>query len=434
MTTPHIEAAPGSGLDDGSAGPTIRYPAVFAPLFAPFGLSSGYVSVTLAFLLKQAGLPVALIAAITALSVWPQTYKMLWAPIVDTVGNPKLWYGLGAAICGGCILAMSVLPMTRAEIPLFSALIITSSVASTFISMSSEIFMATYLTEAQRGRASGWSQVGNLGGNGVGGGLGLLIAEHASMPWVSGAVLAAICLACWTGVLMLPAHRRAAGEGAGERLGLAVRRYLAGLWRVVLDVWAVVSSRRGALALVIMLLPIASGGLTFSAFADEWRAGANTVALVNGVAGGLAAALGALVGGYVYDRMDNKLAYCLFGVLVGVVAVGMAYAPRTPLMFTVFVLAYQFMTGGGYAGYVAIILEAIGKKSAATNFNVMAALANVPIGVMITFDGWMHDKYGTVGMLWGELLLPTATILAFGVLVLATGWLASRTGWRESPQ
>ena len=79
------------------------------------------------------------------------------------------------------------------------------------------------------------------------------------------------------------------------------------------------------------------------------------------LAGGVAAALGALVGGYVYDRMD-KLAYCLFGILVGCVAVGMAYAPRTELMFAMFVLVYQFMTGGGYAGYAAIILEAIGKS------------------------------------------------------------------------
>jgi hypothetical protein len=118
--------------------------------------------------------------------------------------------------------------------------------------------------------------------------------------------------------------------------------------------------------------------------------------------------------------MDNKLAYCLFGILVGVVAVGMAYAPRTPLMFALFVLGYQFMTGGGYAGYVAIILEAIGKKSAATNFNVMAAVANMPIWVMTTFDGWTHDRYGTVAMFWGELLLPAATIAAFALLVLAT--------------
>jgi MFS family permease len=418
MTTAHLEAAPGSGLEEQPAVPAIRYPSIFAPLFAPFGISSGYVTVTLAFLLRQAGLPVALVAAVTALSVLPQTYKMLWAPFIDTIGNPKLWYGLGTAICGVCILAMSVLPMSRAEVPIFSALIVISSIASSFVSMSSEIFMANYVTEAMRGRASGWSQVGNLGGSGIGGGLGLLIAEHVAAPWVSGAVLAAICFACWAGVLMLPGHRRA--PVAGRAPGFSFRHYVRDLWQVLIDVWRVIKSRLGYLALIIMVLPLASGGLPFSAISSEWQAGADLVATVNGVAGGVAAAAGALIGGYVYDRMDNKLAYCMFGILVGIVAVGMAYAPRTPLMFTVFVLAYQFMIGGGYAGYVAIILEAIGNKSAATNFNVMAALSNVPVWGMAVFDGWVHDAYGTVPMFWGELALPAATIAVFSLLVLAT--------------
>jgi hypothetical protein len=284
--------------------------------------------------------------------------------------------------------------------------------------------MANYVPEAVRGRASGWSQVGNLGGGGIGGGLGLVIAEHVSAPWVSGAVLAAICMACWVGVVFMPTHRRAPTKGIHDNLGHASWAYLVSLWHVILDVWMVLRSRLGLLALIIMILPIASGGVTFSAIADEWHAGANMVALVNVVAGGFAAALGALVGGYLYDRIDKKVAYCLFGILVGLVAVAMAYAPRTPSMFALFVLAYQFMTGGGYAGYVAIILEAIGKKSAATNFNVMAALSNVPIWAMTTFDGWTHDKFGTVGMFWGELLLPAATIAAFGLLALLTGVLS----------
>jgi len=89
-------------------------------------------------------------------------------------------------------------------------------------------------------------------------------------------------------------------------------------------------------------------------------------------------------------------------------------------MFVAGVLAYQAMVGMGYTGYAAIVLEAIGKKSAATNWNLMAALSNIPIAVMSTFDGWAHDKYGTNGMLLGELLLPAVAIAAFGVLVLVT--------------
>jgi len=171
----------------------IRYPIVFMPLFAPFGISSGYVSVTLGFLLARAGVSTAIIGALIALSVWPQTWKMFWAPVVDTVGNPKLWYGLGTTLVGGTILLMSVLPMTQGEIGVFSTLIVISSIASTAVSMSTEIFMANQTPAELRGRASGWSQAGNLGGAGIGGGLGLLLAEHVPHAWVSGAVLAAIC-------------------------------------------------------------------------------------------------------------------------------------------------------------------------------------------------------------------------------------------------
>jgi predicted MFS family arabinose efflux permease len=118
--------------------------------------------------------------------------------------------------------------------------------------------------------------------------------------------------------------------------------------------------------------------------------------------------------------MDPKRAYCAFGLLVGAVATALIFFPRTPTVFVVGVLGYQAMIGMGYTGYAAIVLEAIGKKSAATNWNLMAALSNIPIAVMSTFDGWMHDRYGTDAMLLGELVAPAATIVLFGLFALAT--------------
>nr|WP_166181130.1 AmpG family muropeptide MFS transporter [Altererythrobacter segetis] len=368
------------------------------------------MSVTLGFLLARAGVPTAIIGALIALSVWPQTWKMLWAPLVDTVGNPKLWYGLGTSLVGGTILLMSVLPMTRAEVPVFSTLIVISSVASTLVSMSTEIFMANQTPPELRGRASGWSQAGNLGGTGIGGGIGLLLAEHIPHAWVSGAVLGAICFACWAGVLFLPRLVRTAKAPS----------YLGELKGVALDVWAVARSRLGYLALVIMVLPIASGAVPWSAVAHEWHASGDLVALVNGVGGGIASMVGAMLAGWVCDRMDPKRAYCGFGILVGLAAAGMILMPRTPAVFTGFVLLYMAMVGMGYTGYAAIVLQAIGKKSAATNWNLMAALSNIPIAVMSTFDGWVHDKYGTNAMLLGELALPAITIVLFGLLVVTT--------------
>ena len=388
----------------------IRRPALFLPLFAPFGISSGYVSVTLAFLLGRAGLSTLAIASIIAATLWVQTWKVLWAPIVDTVGNPKLWYGLGATGVGATIVAMSLLPATVQALPMLTMLAVLSSAASTLVSMSSEIFLAQCVPPEMRGRVSGWSQAGNLGGVGVGGGIGLLLAQHVAEAWVSGAVLAAICVACWGCMRFVPTVRRARSTSS----------YWTELVGVARDVRDVARSRVGTLALVLMVLPIASGAAPWPAIAGEWRADADLVALVNGVVGGLVSAVGALVGGYLCDRMSPGRAYCLFGLIAGVVAVAMAWSARSPAAFVVFTLGYNAVIGCGYAAYSAIVLEAIGKRSAATNFNLMASLSNVPIALMTSFDGWAHDRFGTEAMLYGELALPAATIAAFAVFVVAT--------------
>ena len=406
----HGEAAPGEFDDHAPPHAMIKSTLVFLPLFAPFGISSGYVSVTLGFQLGQAGVPTAVIAGVIALSVWPQTWKMLWAPVVDTVGNPKLWYGLGTGIVALAILLMSLLPATARGIPALGSLVVLASLASTLVAMASEVFMGHGVAPDMRGRASGWAQAGNLGGSGIGGGLGLALVEHVSRPWVSGAVLAIICMACWAAVLVVPKVRR-----TRETL-----HYWQNLKGVLRDVWSVARSRVGFLALFLMLLPIGTGAVAWPAIAGEWRASANFVALVSGVLSGLVSALGALVGGYICDRMNVKLAFLLFGLGAGVAAAIMAWAPRTPEVFVGFVLIYALFVGAGYAGYSAVVLQAIGKQSVATNFSLMAALSNVPIAAMTEFDGWTHDRFGTVGMLYGELAMPVLSIAAFAMLVVVT--------------
>ena len=99
--------------------PFVRHTAIFLPLFAPFGISSGYVSVTLAFLLGRAGLSAIQITTIIAATLWAQTWKVLWAPIIDTAGGPKLWYALGAAMMVVIWIALSpARPRRKASVTL----------------------------------------------------------------------------------------------------------------------------------------------------------------------------------------------------------------------------------------------------------------------------------------------------------------------------
>src|SRR5438552_5316051 len=96
------------------------HPSVFLFLILPFGVMSGYLTVSLAFVLSKAGVPVAGIAALIALSFVPHTWKFLWAPLVDTTLTRKGWYLIASGVSAIGLATMGLLPATRAMLSLIS--------------------------------------------------------------------------------------------------------------------------------------------------------------------------------------------------------------------------------------------------------------------------------------------------------------------------
>ena len=378
-------------------------------LIVPFGAMSGYLTVAVAYLLTRAGVPVVQTAALIALSYLPHTWKFLWAPIADTTLSRKRWYLISALVSAAGFVAIGMIPATPAGLAMLSVVVVTANVAVTFLGMSVESLMAYDTPPELKGRAAGWFQAGNLGGGGIGGGAGLWLAQNLPSPWMAGAMLGAACLLCALGLFFVTepsaAHRV---HGIGHSLV-----------EVGKDLWSVARARAGLLALILCFLPIGSGAASnlWSAVADDWRASADAVALVNGVLGGVVSAIGCLAGGWICDRMNRKGAYALYGVLQGVCAVAMAVAPRTEAMYIVFTLVYAFVTGLTYAGFSAFVLEAMGAGAAATKYNVFASLSNIPIYYVTRLDGWAHARWGSGGMLYSDAIAGVAGLLLFaGVL------------------
>ena len=385
--------------------PRGTHPIVFLFLILPFGIMSGYLTVTVAYLLSHAGISTEKIATLIAVSYIPHTWKFLWAPVADTTLSRKAWYMLACAASAFGLFATGVLPAVESSIPMLTAIVLASNVAVTFLSMAVESLMAYSTSEEEKGRAGGWFQAGNLGGGGLGGGAGLWIAGHLPGAWLPGAVLAAVCLLCCIALAFVPEPE------AVHRSG--------GTWRnmgaVVKDLWHVARSRRGYLGLLICFLPIGSGAASnlWSSIAGDWHATADTVAMVNGAMSGLVAAAGCIAGGYACDRMDRKAAYGLFGVLMALCAVAMALAPRTPATYVWFVMIYSFISGLTYAGFSAVVLEAIGHGAAATKYSLFASLSNMPIAYMTAVEGWAHTRWGGSVMLYSEAVIGLAGLLTF---------------------
>jgi len=397
------------------------HPAVFLFLILPFGVMSGYLTVTLAWQLTQRGVSVEQVATLVAASFVPHTWKFLWAPIVDSTWTRKGWYVLACAVSGAGLFAMGAFTASGAPLPLLATVVITANVAVTFVGMAVESLLAYNCHDREKGRAAGWFQAGNLGGSGLGGGLGLFLAQRVPEPWMPGAFLGVACLACIGGLVGLP-------EPAQTHRGAHLGETFVNVWK---DLWGVARRSLGFLALVLCFLPIGSGAASglWSAVAGDWGASADTVALVTGVLAGLVSAAGCIAGGYVCDRMHRQWAYVVFGVLQALCAIAMAIGPRTELAFVVFTTAYAFITGLTYAGFSAFVLEAMGKGAAATKYNVFASLSNTPIAYMTRVDGWAHTRWGSGGMLIGEAIAGAVGMAAFGGLWAAVmGRRGSRAG------
>lgn len=389
------------------AQPRCAHPSLFLLLYLPFGIPSGYVIVTLAYLLSQAGLDLTRIATLVALMYVPQTWKVAWAPLVDTTLTLRAWYVIATILSGACMLAATLVPAHAANLWLLDLLVLLMSVACSISGMATESLMAHTTSEHQKGRAGGWSQAGNLGGGGLGGGAGLWLAQHSS-HWSAGAVLALACLLCCAALLALPQPPRSR----------RTQRYAAQLLGVGREVWALARSRSGFMVALLVFLPLGTAAASnlWSPLARDWHAGADIVALVTGVLGGIISMVGCLLGGYLTDLINRKTSYALAGSALALCAIAMALAPRTPMSFIVYTSLYSLLSGWAWAAFAGATLEAIGQGAAATKYNVLACLSNIPITYMTLVDGAASKRWGPGGMLFTEALIGLLAVLIFGAV------------------
>lgn len=399
------------------------HPFLFLILFVPFGAVPGFLTVALAYELSKKGISTGDIAVVVGLSYISLIGKWLWAPLVDTLFTRKIWYVGSTLVCAlGLWLAGRAALGEHPSLAGITLALTISNFTSTLLAMAVESLMAATVPDHQRGRAGGWSQAGNLGGQGLGGGLSLwLIQARGFSDAASGAALGLLCALCCLALVWVDDSRPLLKvDGHVESAGR--RGVKANLLAIGTDLWELLRSRVGVLALLICLLPIGSGAAQnlWSPIAGEWHASAGVVAFVTGAMSGLISAAGCLVGGWACDRIDRKAAYCVFGFLLCVVAVGMALSPRTSNQYVFWTSAYAFVVGLCYAAYCAVVLEAIGKTAAATKFSFLSAVSNSPIMLMTFVDGAANTRWGTRGMLWADALCGLAGIVVFALVAGGT--------------
>lgn len=405
--------------DDRSAAPPVaRHPWVWAVLYFPFGLSFGFPSIALGYLAAKAGISISAIAGVVGMTLLASGWKFLWAPIGDYTLTRKRWYLIAIGTVSVGFLAITLVPLSQATMPLLSVLVLMSSVAATFVAFATEGLMVHNTPMAARGRAAGWFQSGNHFGQTAGGGLALWLMRHAPQPWMAGAGLTVVMALCALPLLLVDEPPRALH-------GAAVGARVADAWR---ELVSVVRSRVGRIGLILAILPIGTGAAKdlFGGLGPEWSVPADTVSLILGVGGGIAIVLGCFAGGRLADRINKPWAYAIACALGLVACVVMAWSPRTTAGYAVSTLFYTFTLGMVAGSFTGMVLAIVGHSAAATKLNLFFALNTLFTLGVLRIDGWAHDAWRTNGMLYTEALMGVAALVLFA-------WLAGKVRGTEAP-
>ncbi|HEX9051149.1 MAG TPA: MFS transporter [Anaeromyxobacter sp.] len=406
-------------------------PVLFLFLDLPFGAAVGYAMVAMPYWLRQGGVSLADVGAISATAFAPHAVKLLWIPLLDLGSYRKVWYVAMITATASLLVAASLVPDPVKSLHLYTILVTLAQATATTGHAANNALMAITTRFEDKGKAAGFSMASNLGGTGLLGALALLVSEHVS-PRAGGIALAAVVLASGSLSLRIVEPRRvdAAVAAAGSLLR-AFGRHLAAMGR---DLWGTLRSRQGITGLVICVAPVGLGALTniFSGMAPDFGASARVVEWVNGIGGGVTGAAGALVGGWLADRMSRRLAYGVAGGLTGLSALAMLLSPLSPETYTWGTLAYSFTNGIAFATWAGMVLEVVGHGAAtATKYALFNAAANLAISVVTWADGafaeaspwaWLRGSRGSLAM--------DAALTALGIGIL----LAMVAVMRRAPE
>lgn len=382
----------------------VTHPALFGILYFPYGLMVGVPAVMLGWLATRAGLPVSAAATIVGIAFAPAAFKFLWAPVGDLTLTRKRWYVLANACCAAAFFAMCAIPMGARTLPLLTAIVLAGAVSATFIAFALQGLLLYNCDPAMLGRAAGFYQTGNMVGQTLGGGVALYLVRHLAAPWMAGAVLATVVLACNLPLLLLREPPRV-GQGS---IGARARE----VWG---ELCAMLAKTDGRLALLLAFLPIGTGNaqFLFSAVATEWNAGPDFVSLVLGIVAGIAITLGTLGGGWFTDRVPHRRAYFMACAAQGALALVLLYSPREPWAFAVVTACYTATLGTCTAALTGMALALAKGGAASTKVSLFIAFNTLGSLGLVKGAGWAHDAWGMTGMLGAEVLTVAVALVVF---------------------
>jgi PAT family beta-lactamase induction signal transducer AmpG len=391
---------------------------LFGFMIAPTGaLANGLVQGgALAYLLSTQGIVSGGQARLIALLGIPTWLYFVWSPITDFFVKRRTWLLIGGLGAGGLIAVAFHQPHLTSRSAL--VLMLVSACLVQLVVSSCGGIMAGLRSDVDRKRASSFYQAGCTGFGALSAWVLVYMSsrvQQGTLGWIAGAMIRLPTLSA----LATPARQTLSKGNFGESLRSVGVEFRRSFWN-----W------RAVPYIVYMLVPAGTGSAIglLPGVAAQYHVDGDSVAWMNGLAGGLLLAAGSLSFAaipWLLGRMRlsaSAIILATFVNLMNAIALAVLWLGHLdPPTYFIGVTLYLFTAGISFAAFTAVILEFMGDAgtSGSTRYSLINSLGNLPVQYMILVDGWGGDHFGVHGLAGTECVVATvATVIFLSWLLL----------------
>ncbi|MBI4428633.1 MAG: MFS transporter [Ignavibacteriales bacterium] len=375
--------------------------ALFALLYLSEGAPIGFLWWALPAMFRASGMALETITGLTSLLVLPWALKFLWAPCVDALRSATWTFRSWILSCQ-LVMGVSLLPLLFLDVPNDFSLVVFFLIVHAFAAATQDASIdALCIAETpkdERGKMNGWMQAGMLfGRSAFGGGTLLLLSLDRRL------FLIALVLTIWIPGILLFFSK----ESGRERSP----RHVAERWRSVFE--SIRNLTKTKLLWLSLLFGSMAGtgyeavGAVAGPFLIDRGFSASEVGYFYSFLSVPSMILGALVGGYLSDRMERKRSVSMFLMIMAACifllsATDMLHGSRRT-EWMMFLLASLYAGIGLFtASSYALFMDITRKDLGATQFSALMGTTN---------------------------LCESASAFSIGKLIPAAGYALSFTGF-----
>lgn len=382
----------------------LERPWLFGLLIAPMAvLSNGIIGGGgLSYLFRGQDVDMARSAEIIALLNLPQIIYFLWSPLTDFWIRRRTWLMIAATTAAICMLFAFQQPRLASNSAV--ALIFLSACIGQLVIAACGGMMGSLHREASRRRASSFYQGGSLGFGAVALFVLTFLSERmhlGTLGWVAAAMIALPSLAALAAPEQEVLSERTLKETVA-RIGHEAKTTFLRWEAIPYTLTCMFPMGSGAM---IQLLP----GL-----ARDYHVSGHQVGWVNGVAGSLLMAAGAITYPLIPTRVRAPVAYLTVGLINEATLAIVWLGPLRPSTYFIGSVLFLFTVGASYAGFTSVVLEFLGKsgKSGSARYSIINALGNIPVASMVLIDGLGYAHWGIRGMPGIDVVVGSAASLS----------------------